>query len=225
MSSRRRAQLWHAITFLVAAGAVILQLRLVISAQRVTLGGAEGVTPDLLTRLIRFASFMTIWFNVMVAGTCAVLMVDPQHDGRIFRAVRLDGVVIALVGAVVHWFLLRPLLHLQGLDYLADKLLHIVVPLLALSGWLMFGPRHRVDPRDVGAFLVIPLVWLTYTLTRGAMVHWYPYPFLNVDRHGYGFVSAMSGALAAALLGVAMAAMWLDRRLSATLPAVRSQKG
>jgi hypothetical protein len=213
MSSQQRAQIWHGITFATAAAAVLLQLALVISGHRSSLGGVDVARPDLTTRLVRFASFMTIWFNVIVAGTCAVLMVDPDHDGRVWRALRLDGVVIAGVGAVVHWFLLRPLLQLSGLDYLADKLLHIAVPVLALLGWIVFGPRQRVAPRDVGTFLIVPLIWLAYTLVRGMIVHWYPYPFLNVDQHGYAFVSAVALALAAALLGLATAAMWLDRRL------------
>jgi hypothetical protein len=213
MAPRQRARLWHAITFLVAAGAVLLQLWLAVAGQRVSLGGAAGVTTDLVTRLIRFASFMTIWFNVIVAGTVAVLMVNPDHDGRLWRALRLDGVVLAVVGALVHWFLLRPLLDLHGLDYLADKLLHIVVPALALIGWLVFGPRDRIGMRDVGACLVLPLVWLVYTLVRGAVVHWYPYPFIDVDQHGYRFVTVVSLSLATALFGLAAAALWLDRRL------------
>ena len=99
-----------------------------------------------------------------------------------FRALRLDALVLAVGGGVVHWFLLRPLLDLDGADLLADKLLHIVVPLLCLVGWLTFGPRGLITPRDVGAFLVVPVGWLVYTLVRGAFVDWYPYPFVDVER-------------------------------------------
>jgi len=38
------------------------------------------------------------------------------------------------------------------------------------------------------AWLLYPLAYLVYTLIRGAQVDWYPYPFLDVSRHGYGGV-------------------------------------
>ena len=57
-----------------------------------------------------------------------------------------------------------------------------------MVGWLVFGPRGLIAPRDVGAFLVVPVGWLVYTLVRGAFVDWYPYPFVDVGEHGYGVV-------------------------------------
>jgi|SRR5882757_78492 len=215
--SRRNARVCHALTYALASFAVIFQLVLVIRGHQ-HLGDslpdieADG-RPGLGTRLVRFCSYMTIWFNVLVAGTCAMLAVDPSRDGRMWRALRLNAVVIAVGGGTVHWFLLRPLLDLHGSDYLADKLLHIAVPILALLGWLIYGPRNRVDRADLLAFLVVPVVWLAYTLIRGAIVNWYPYPFIDVGQHGYPAVAAISVALAAFLLGLAAGAMWLDRRL------------
>lgn len=174
----------------------------------------EGVgRPDLGVRLVRFFSYLTIWFNIMIAGTCALLAVNPLHDGRIWRGLRLDGLVIAVVGGLVHWFLLRPLLALRGLDQFADKLLHVVVPLMAAVGWILFGPRGRVDRLDLLTFLVVPVVWLTYTLIRGAMIGWYPYPFIDVSVHGYAAVTATCFTIAALMVALAMGAMWLDHRL------------
>ena len=58
-----------------------------------------------------------------------------------------------------------------------------------------------------------PLAYFGYSLIRGAIVDWYPYPFMDVNRHGYDGV-----ALIAVLLAVAMAALtcllaWINRRL------------
>jgi hypothetical protein len=216
--ARGTARIWHAFTFALAAFAVILQLVLVIQGHQhlgdswpeIELTGR----PDLGTRLVRFWSYLTIWFNVMVAGTSAVLAVNPNHDGRVWRALRLDAVVIAVAGGIIHWFLLRPLLDLQGADYLADKLLHVAVPAVAAIGWLIFGPRKRIDGTDLLAFLVVPCVWLAYTLIRGSLVSWYPYPFIDVGLHGYAIVSATCVAIATLMFALAAAAMWLDGRLS-----------
>jgi hypothetical protein len=213
------ARAFHLVVFLVAAAALVLQLVLILQGAQ-HLGETENDIaaadqPDLATRLVRFISYLTIWFNVLIAGTELLLAVNPARSGgRAFRALRLDALVIAVGGGVVHWFLLRPLLDLDGADYLADKLLHIATPALILVGWLVFGPRGLATRRDVWAFLVLPVGWLVYTLVRGAFVGWYPYPFLDVDLHGYGVALLNCAGVAVLMLLLACGAMWLDGRLA-----------
>lgn len=206
-----RARWFHLLTFLVAAGAVLLQLVLVIQGNRVL---DETSRPDLATRLIRFASYLTIWSNVLVAWSAATLAFGLDEDSRVWRALRLDAVVICVGGGIVHFFLLRPLLDLDGTDLVADKLLHLVVPLLAVIGWVVFGPRERATRADLLPFLVVPVFWLVYTLVRGAFVDWYPYPFIDVVEHGYGVVLLNALGISCFLVGMVYLAIALDRRLT-----------
>jgi hypothetical protein len=211
------ARPWHAATFLVATGAIVLQFVLVLRGHQ-HLGDTEAAIeaagrPGLGTRLVRFASYLTIWSNVLGALTAASLLLNPVQDAKIWRALRLDAVVILFGGGLVHFFLLRPLLHLHGADLVADRLLHVVVPLLVVIGWLTFGPRNQTTAADLGRFLIVPVLWLTYTLIRGALVDWYPYPFVDVNAHGYAYVAGACVAVAALMLGLAVAAKLLDPRL------------
>ncbi len=203
--------MFHLLTFLVATFAVVLQLVLVIQGHLVL---DEHNRPDLGTRLVRFCSYMTILFNVLVAWSTFTLACGRDRDTRWWRALRLDAVVLATVGGLVHFFFLRPLLDLSGWDLVADRLLHIAVPVLALLGWLLFGPRGRAGRRDLLPFLVLPVAWLGYTLVRGELVEWYPYPFLDVNEHGYGVVLLNCAGVAAAMLAAAWGAIVLDRRLT-----------
>jgi len=207
-----RARIFHLVTFLVAAFAVVLQLVLVIQGHRVL---DEHNRPDLGTRLVRFCSYLTIWFNVLVAWSTLTLALARDRDSRVWRALRLDAVVLATVGGLVHFFFLRPLLDLTGWDLVADRLLHIAVPALALVGWLVLGPRRRAATTDLLPFLVLPVGWLGYTLVRGELVEWYPYPFIDVNEHGYGVVLVNVVCVAAAMVLAAWAATVLDRRLPA----------
>jgi hypothetical protein len=116
-------------------------------------------------------------------------------------------------GGLVHFLVLRPLLRLDGADLLADRLLHIAVPLLVVTGWLVFGPRGRAGWGDLGGFLVLPAAWLGGTLIRGAATGWYPYPFVDVATHGYGRVALNCVAIAVLLTGLAAGCIWLDSRL------------
>lgn len=206
-----RARIFHLLTFAVAAFAVGLQLYLVIRGHLVL---EETKRPDRITRVVRFCSYLTIWSNVLVAWSAFTLAFGLDRDTSVWRALRLDAVVICFGGGVVHFFLLRPHLHLHGADLLADKLLHMVVPALAAVGWLVFGPRRRAGMRDLGPFLVVPLFWLGYTLVRGAFVDWYPYPFIDVNTHGYGVVLLNCVGVAVFMVGLALGAVGLERWLS-----------
>ncbi|WP_109506025.1 Pr6Pr family membrane protein [Nocardioides speluncae] len=203
-----RARAWHLLTFLVAGFALVLQFVLIWRGDHVL---DETSSPPLSTRVIRFASYLTIWSNALVAWSVATLVLDPLRDGRIWRALRLNAVVICFGGGVVHFFLLRPLLDLNGAPLLADRLLHMVVPLLAVVGWVLFGPRDRIP--TLAAFLAVPLGWLAYTLIRGPIVDWYPYPFIDVIEHGYGVVLLNCVGVTAFMLGLYALARWLDPRL------------
>ena len=145
----------------------------------------EANPPTLIERMIRLVGYFTIQANVLVAVTVFTLLRDPDRDGRVWRVVRVAAVVGIAITGIVHWFFLRPLLDLAGWSYLCDKLLHVVVPLLAVVGWLLFGPRPRVTPARAWLLALIwPAAWLAYTLVRGAVTGFYPYPFLNVQATG-----------------------------------------
>jgi hypothetical protein len=137
----------------------------------------DSTRPDTGTALIRFCSYLTIWSNVLVAWSPLSLALGKDRDTTWWRALRLDAMVICFGGGVVHFFLLRPhLSHLYGWSIVADRFLHLVVPILAAIGWLVFGPRGRATRRDVGPFLVVPVLWLVYTLFRGPLGRLVPVP-------------------------------------------------
>jgi hypothetical protein len=45
-------------------------------------------------------------------------------------------------------------------------------------------PKSRITLQQVWLWLIYPLIYLVYTLDRGAVVGFYPYPFLDPDRAG-----------------------------------------
>jgi len=75
-----------------------------------------------------------------------------------------------------------------------NVLLHTVTPLLALLDWLLVGVE-RPRWRWAAAWLTYPLAYLVFTLARGALVHRYPYPFLDVGPLGYAGVGIVAAVL------------------------------
>jgi hypothetical protein len=96
----------------------------------------------------------------------------------------------------------------------ADNLLHTVVPVMAVVGWLMFGPRGRTSSRIARLSALFPIAWLVFTLIRGELVGFYPYPFVDVATLGYGRVLVNCVWVAVLYLGVAFGYTALDRWLS-----------
>ena len=73
-------------------------------------------------------------------------------------------------------------------------------------------PAH-ISFRTALWWVVYPLTYAAYTLVRGPIVLWYPYPFLDPAQHGYGQVALTCVGIGLAVTGVA----WL---LARATPAV-----
>ncbi|MEO7130218.1 MAG: Pr6Pr family membrane protein, partial [Dermatophilaceae bacterium] len=176
MTTTRGARPWHIVTFVVAAFAVLFQLWIILDGGGI-LDSGQGVGKGELVR--RFFSYFTIQSNVLVA-IATWLIIRDQIDSTVFRVLRLASLIGITVTGIVAYLLLPPSPDYSTNSLLADRLLHIAVPVLAFIGWVVFGPRGRLHLRDVLPSLIWPVSWLVATLALGPLVDWYPYPFLNV---------------------------------------------
>ncbi len=159
-------------------------------------------------------SFFTIQSNIAAASMLALLVVVRKPErGVWFEAVRGGVVFFIAVTGVVFALLLQGLQEeLQTTIPWVDTVVHRVIPLVLVVDWLVEGPRHRL-PRWVAlAWLGCLGAWLTYTLVRGAIVDWYPYPFVDVSAHGYGGVALRSAAMLLAFAAGAAGFLWLGNR-------------
>ncbi|MFC6158608.1 Pr6Pr family membrane protein [Kribbella jiaozuonensis] len=200
-------RIWAAVTAAVVVCGLVVQLF-------VTASGHEGFFPDNPERVFNVFAYFTIQSNLLLGGTALVLALQPDRSGgELFKTLRLNGVLcIAVTGIVYHAVLARDA-DFHGWAQVANFLLHTVAPVVGVLGWLLFGPRGLTDWRIVGWSVVYPLLWLVFTLVRGAFVGFYPYPFVNVDEHGYGKVLLNCLLVAVLFLALAAGATTLDRRL------------
>lgn len=204
------ARIWHLVTALVTLATLFTQTGQTVLSE-------DPLQPNVGIRLFDMFSYFTIQSNLLVLLAVTALAVNPGRGGVWWRALRATSIVGITVTGVVHWFLLRPLATLTGLDYWTDKFLHVVVPLLAVVGWLLFGPRPRLGLRTIGLALVWPICWLVVTLVRGAIIDWYPYPFLDVTALGAAPVVVMCVLLTIAVVGL-LGLMGLADRFLPTAP-------
>jgi len=209
------ARALHGVVAVVATFAIVWQLVLIVNGAAVL---DETAAKPLGTRLVEFIGYFTVLSNILVAGVSATLARDPEHDGRVWRVVHLATLVGIAVTAVVHWFFLRPILDLTGSSYVVDKLLHVVVPLLFVVVWVAAGPRRQTTRAEVLPMLVWPALWGAYTLVRGSVADFWPYPFMDVDELGWGHVLLNLAGVAVLFGIVGLACVAADRALARRSP-------
>lgn len=213
----RAAQTWHGLTFVATATGLIWQIVLSIQGANV-LVDSQGRRPGLATRLIRFFSYFTVESNILVAVTALTLLLAPQRDGRVWRVLRIEAIFGIAVTGVVYSTLLHGVVELHGAAAVTNVLLHFVAPIMAVLGWLVFGPRPRIDENTLVLSLIWPALYVAYTLAHGAASHWYPYPFIDVTTLGYVTTLRNGVGLNLLLVGIGTLLMWLDHRLPRTAP-------
>lgn len=198
----RMARAWFVLT--AAAAVVALAMQIPISAADV-----DGDFDTPAARVANLFTLFTVLTNLVVAASCLQCAFRPGLASTFWRTLRVDAVLGIVIVAVVYHTLLAGLDDLQGNEVIVNLLWHTVIPIATVLGWLVFGPRGGVDVRVVAWSVVYPLLWLAFTLVRGAVIDWYPYPFVRVSELGYAQVAlnclGITGlflALAAALLGV-----------------------
>ena len=138
--------------------------------------------------IVNFFSFFTILSNILVALLTTARVAAPNLGiGRFFArpAVAASVTLYIAVTGIIYFTILRHLWDPEGLAFVADALLHYATPLLFLIYWLAFLPKGVLGFGDLPKMLVFPLVYVVYSLIRGAITGTYPYPFISVVDLGY----------------------------------------
>ena len=213
------ARIWHAVIAVLVLAAIIVQI---LIAVRVS-GNPHDTTVGLLRgsstagRIIRVLSFFTIQSNLLSGLVSAQLAFKPDRDGRTWRAIRLAALFGITVTGIVYSTVLAKIHEPNGFaETFVNDLVHYVVPIMMVVGYVMFGPRPRIDRATALRSLLFPVLWMTYTLIRGAVWKWYPYPFLDVPSHGYAKVFVNAVIVTVVLAAVAALYTLADRRLPAS---------
>jgi hypothetical protein len=182
---KQAGRLWHGVLFAVVVSALITQIVLILTGGADANSGRTDPHLDSGARLLRMFSYFTVQSNILVAAACVPLALHPDRDGKLWRVLRLDAVLGIAITGVVFAILLAPLLHLTGIAFAITVGFHYIAPPATVIGWVLFGPRGRIDPTTLMWAFVWPVLWIAYTFAHGAVSGWYPYPFLNAATLGY----------------------------------------
>lgn len=151
-------------------------------------GFNEPGSAGALGRVLDFFSYFTILSNIVVVVVATMLWRNPNRNSGLFRVMRLDSLIMITVTGLVYAIVLAPNAQLQGWEYVSNTLEHYITPILTVLVFILIGPRGLIRVRTIFLALILPLIWVGYSLARGAVIDSYPYGFLDAARYGYGTV-------------------------------------
>jgi hypothetical protein len=207
------ARIYHLIVALVGTSA--LTISLIISATSPVSGGA-------LNGIVFTLSYFTVWSNIVALIVNWLLFANPDRDGKAFRWIRMTGLVMIVITGLIYALILAASANPCGWGVYTNLGFHYIVPWATLLGFLVFGPRPRFTWDLVPKMMIIPVIWLAYTLLHGLMkvnapgstcsniplekgVNFYPYPFITLDYDGTGGPSPLiPGVEAGGYAGIAI---------------------
>lgn len=200
----RRSPMSAAAPGLLAAAAwfgVLLQLWLSI---RLALANGKTVSSG----LVAYFGYFTILTNIFVALVCTVGSLRQHSPGRLLYRLPVVGCSTAaiLVVGIGYHTLLREIWAPLGAQWVADIVLHYVVPAGALLHWLVYRSEDRVVWWAPLSWCWYPLVYFVYVMVRGEILSSYPYPFIDVLVLGYtrSVINAIGFLIGFAVLGFAL---------------------
>jgi hypothetical protein len=189
------------------------------------LSTTSGRDATFFLNAFRYFSYFTILTNLFVAliATASLL---PERIGRWLRGpqVKAAGATYITMVALVYWLLLRSHWNPQGMQAVADMLLHAAVPGRYVFYWLAFVEKGSLRWRSARAWLAYPLAYFAFVLVRGALVGAYPYPFVDVNQLGYLQVTANAAAFLTGFAALGSTVVATDRaaaRLTGRAPSRR----
>jgi len=161
---------------------------------------------------VNFFSYFTIETNILVIATLLLsafaVAAGKRHRFDMLRSAVTVYILVVGVGFSVL------LAGVEGLILTAvpwdNTVLHYIIPVAVLVDFLLDRPKRALSFKKSLVWLVFPLTYVIYSLVRGAITGWYPYPFLDPTTKGYSAV----GLTIACLLLLAVALIWAVGKLS-----------
>ena len=163
-----------------------------------------------------YFSYFTIessMMNVVVLAAGGYLAFRFKRDTVLYTGLRMATVTYAIVTGVVYNLLLRglPPTGYVGIQW-PTEVEHVWIPIYILIDWLFATGRARLAWTWVWAAIAYPLAWCAFTLIRGAVTGWYPYPFIDPSGPGgWPSVGMYILGIAAFIVGLAFLAVRYSR--------------
>ena len=172
---------------------------------------------------VNFFSYMTILGNLF--GAIVFLCVGVSIRRSIGVDLMRGAATLYLAVIMIVYALLLSDIPLGIIPPWVNVVLHQIMPLAVLLDWLFAPPKYRLKLRWTLLWLAFPLVYVAYSLVRGANVDWYPYPFLDPGKvGGYAGIAGYCTGITVMFLLSTVLLTWLGNYMREKMPDLKLEK-
>lgn len=163
----------------------------------------------ILETICRFFSFFITETNILVAICFTYLRIKPNSkiglffgNFKIITAVTLYILIVVIVCKLI----LRFLWQSTEFQQVASDMLHSAILILVTVYWIWSIKKNNLIVKNIIPWLILPSLFLTYTLIRRHFFGFYPYPFADVLilEHKTALISSFFIVLAFFLVGTVL---------------------
>jgi hypothetical protein len=189
--------------------------RLVFAALSLTAVGVQffAVTIPNGHSIVNFFCYFTNLSNIMISIVfivSAARLISARKDPSDTDVAIRGGVVvyIAFVGIVFNTILADT--DLGQLIPWVNVIVHMIIPIAGVVDWVVWAPRRQLSFRIVLWWMIWPAAYAIFSVARGAVDGFYPYPFFNPSvSGGYGGVALWCVVLVVAFFVLAVLVRWI----------------
>lgn len=159
-----------------------------------------------------FFSFFTVESNI-IAVVSLLISATYSWRGAVptwVHYLRGAATIYMTVTGITYSLLLRNVEVDTAVPWV-NLVLHYIIPIVMIVDWLIDLPPFRIRVGSAMIWLIFPIAYLAYSLIRGPLVDWYPYPFLDPRVEGYAPVIVTSIGIAVGGLVLALIMSWSTR--------------
>lgn len=174
-----------------------------------------GLTNDTGLTAVRFFSYFTVLSNTAAVALLTALAFRPNSDATARFAMFRGAVTVYMsVTFLVYVTILYPQLIDVGVpEPWIDVTIHLVGPLIVAADWMLHPPPTKLPPSTIWWWMTFPAAYVAYSLIRGPIVDWYPYPFLDPEvQEGYFWVGLWCVVIASVIAGIGWLYYWWANR-------------
>lgn len=166
--------------------------------------------------VVNFFSFFTILSNVFVSIVfvmSALYLAQGRRPRPTDDVLRGASVLYMAITGVIYSTLLAHVDVDLTLSWV-NLQLHYIMPIVVVLDWLYQPQLSKLTVKRILPWLIFPALYLVYTLVRGPIANWYPYPFLSPELvGGYAGVALYSVGILTGLFVVSYLLMKLGNAL------------
>ena len=164
---------------------------------------------------INHFSYFTILTNLLVGVFFIAQLVNEHNKFRMFFSSTKTTIAICvyifLVGLIFN-LMLRKIYHPSGWEGVNNNLLHVFIPIFMIVYAWYFTSKEKLAYLNIAYWTIYPTVYVVYLLVKGYFMHFYQYPFFNLDELGYEKVLIQAVILLIVLVILSFAFIFINNK-------------